>query len=92
MGRSHLEGNGTECAPGLPSAGWWCQAFIAVAGTNSQTVAGVRRNNCSPRSSWACKVLVCSSEVDSFKNLNFNWFNCLAGSSIKAGIVTNPPL
>lgn len=92
MDRSHLEGNGTGSALGLPSSGGWCQAFRAVTGTNSRPVASVRRNKWSPRSYWACRGLVCSIKVDACKNLHFNQCNFLTGRSKKkkAATAINP--
>lgn len=89
MDKSHLFGNGTEHALGLLSTEHWCQAFIAAMGANRRTVAGVRRNNWSPGISWAYKVLVCSSKMESLKTLNFNQCNFLTGNSKKAVIVIN---
>lgn len=89
MDKSHLYGNGIERALGLPSTGHRCQAFIAVMGANRRTLPGVRRNNWSPGISRACKILVCSSKMESLKTLNFNQCNFLTGNSKKAVIVIN---
>lgn len=89
MDKSHLYGNGTEHALGLPSTEHWCQAFIAVMGANRRTVAGVGTNDWSPGISWAYKILVCSSKMESLKTLDFNQCNFLTGNSKKAVIVIN---
>lgn len=89
MDKSHLYGNGIERALGLPSTGHRCQAFIAVMGANRRTLPGVRRNNWSPGISRACKILVCSSKMESLKTLNFNQCNFLTGNCKKAVIVIN---